>query len=372
MKGVDREIHVVHRGEGCGKAHAAELRLRAKLEVLEIHLQSAAHSSAEGANRELRDDQMLLRHLVIAPCLHSARVEPLIRHSDIVAVVVPAGGPFARDVTRLAGEIRDAIRRGGLAENRAHVRKRKPPAIPEIPIRPGEAGQLGAKVQLRVRQRPDQFVELERIAMKRELCGNIESKRKIAPLGHLHLLDPEASDVGFGAGRGSVEVQQKFKTSPAKLKRGAAIVDGRSSVAKLELADAQAEERLTPGTVAGADFRRRQIALTALIEPHGHLRVIHQEGVERDLPAPKGKNMNLCLHPSNVKEWRRSSRLGAVQRQIVHLDAQPESVEMKCAQLDLRAGSLLQLVHDDTPDHSLHEPGFECHDDHGGSDKQQE
>jgi len=106
-----------------------------------------------------------------------------------------------------------------------------------------------------MRELPHQLIEFKSIPVQREFCGNVEAERYVAPLRELNLLPVEVPDVGSGAGRWSIEVQQEFEFLPVELEWNPPVVDGSATVAKHQATDPKMEQRLTPGTVRCLNFR---------------------------------------------------------------------------------------------------------------------
>ena len=75
----------------------------------------------------------------------------------------------------------------------------------KVPIGMSEAGEFGPQIEFRMRELADEVVDFKRIAMERELGGEIETEREIALLGEFHLAPAEIADIGIGGGeRGHV------------------------------------------------------------------------------------------------------------------------------------------------------------------------
>src|ERR1700678_4741527 len=100
-------------------------------------------------------------------------MKPNVRQMDLAAGVVPAGCPFTVGIAGLSGKICNRVGHQGLTKNRAQVRERQSSAVPQIPIRSREAGQLSAEIEFRMRQLPNQLIQFERVTMQRELRRDI-------------------------------------------------------------------------------------------------------------------------------------------------------------------------------------------------------
>src|SRR5579863_6343133 len=157
------------------------------------------------------------------------------------------------------------------AQDRPHIRKRKPPAIAEVPIGSVKTGKFGAQIQLRMWQLAYKLVKLEGVAMKRKLRGDIEPERLIPPCGNLHLLPLQAPHIRSRA-RLRIKFQQELEILALHRKRDVPVVDHGTAITKHNPANLQLKQSLVPGTIARMNPGRWQIAVAVLIEFQRNLR----------------------------------------------------------------------------------------------------
>src|SRR5580700_2099265 len=141
-----------------------------------------------------------------------------------------------------------------------------------------------------MRQLPDQFIQLKGVRVKREFCGNVEAEGDIAPRRQLHLLPGEIADIGFSAGRWSDVMQQKFQPLPLEFQGDLPVIDASAAVAKYQASNPQMKQCLAPEMARSLHFRRREIAVSHLVESQRHLWAIDQQIIQRKLLAPERKN----------------------------------------------------------------------------------
>ena len=67
LQRVERKVDVVYCVKRIGQAGAAEVRVRFERERLHVHLDATVEPALERRDVEIRDDQLLLGDLVIAP-----------------------------------------------------------------------------------------------------------------------------------------------------------------------------------------------------------------------------------------------------------------------------------------------------------------
>ena len=284
MQRIHRKIRIIDGRERRCQAGAAQMGLGADGQSLQIHFQPAIHRSAQSAHAQVRDHKLLVRELEISPCFDSVCMKPNVRQIDLAAGVVPAGCPLAVGIAGLAGKICNRVGHQGLTKNRAQVRERQSPAVPQIPIRSREAGQLSAEIEFRMRQLPNQLIQFERVTMQRELRRDIGPERRVLPLRNFHLFPLEVTDVGISACSGRPVIQFEFEILAFCRERHAPVIDQRTAVSHFQPSYLQIKKVLLPG-LARHDFRRRQITVAVLLELHCNLGTVNHQFAQRKFAA---------------------------------------------------------------------------------------
>jgi hypothetical protein len=152
----------------------------------------------------------------------------------------------------------------------------------------------------------------------------------------------------------------------------AAVVEAGAAIAKLEMADAQAEKSLGPRPLASCRAWRGQIALAVLVDPYCQLRLIEHQLVNRDFPAGERQDLNRYIDMRSVEERRRSRRLKAVQRQVVEFCAELSYMKMEAAEFHARACALFDLAHHHLAHPALHNPRFDQKQTHNAQPRHRE
>ena len=149
-------------------------------------------------------------------------------------------------------------------------------------------------------------------------------------------------------------MQEKCEVLAFQIERDVLVVEGGAAIAQFEAADAEIEERFLPGSFAGGNLRRRNVAGAIFREAHGESRMLCDELINFELAAEKRKDGDADVHAVDVKQRKFGRSFQAVQGEVIEFGLPVQEMKMKTSQFDTRAGARLNLMDERVANPMIH------------------
>ena len=305
MQAVDGKALVVDCREELRDTHTFNVRLCAKFEARQFHINAAPDTAAKSVCGEIRNLEATFIEAIGSGAAQSALVQDVVVQVDFGTGKSALACQFAAGKSPFTAQIHFTDRGEGRAQCLAKVGKADPAAIAVFPLRRLEIGHFGLQINSRSAHGELPLFDGESVAPKSEFSGSADGQRDKTFLGEGDAFPIEVPGVErmIEAASG-IEVQSEV--AALQCQRSLSVVVEDPSIGKFQTADAQIKKSFACW-FGGNALHDRDIRGAVFFDAKMKMWFADNDVGERNLTAPDGVNVQ-----AGVDFFGREKRFGAV------------------------------------------------------------